>query len=52
MEKPELSDYLIDDNIASERLEILLYYLKNPTNNGKYSVEDLCEMEGKSWIQE
>jgi DNA (cytosine-5)-methyltransferase 1 len=48
VEKPELSDYLIDDNIASnERLEILRYYLKNPTNNGKYSVEDLCEMEGK-----
>lgn len=46
--KPSLSDYLIDDNVASdERLEILRYYLKNPTNNGKYSIEDLYEMEGK-----
>lgn len=48
IKKPPLSDYLIDDNIASsERLEILSYYLKNPTNNGKYTVEDIKEMEGK-----
>lgn len=48
VEKPSLSGYLIDDHIASEeRLEILRYYLNNPTNNGKYTVEDICEMEGK-----
>ena len=36
VEKPPLSDFLIDDNMATaERLEILSYYLKNPTNNGK-----------------
>ncbi len=46
--KPDLSDYLIDNKVASaERLEILEYYLKNPTNNGKYSINDLLEMEGK-----
>lgn len=48
IEKPPLDDYLIDDNVASdERLEILHYYLNNPTNNGKYSVEDIKKMEGK-----
>lgn len=48
VEKPPLTDYLIDNNIASpERLEILGYYLKNPTNNGKYTVDDLKGMEGK-----
>lgn len=48
VEKPPLSDYLIDDNVASEyRLEILSYYLNNPTNNGKYTVADIKEMEGK-----
>ena len=26
---------------------ILTYYLKNPTNNGKYAVEDLQSMNGK-----
>ncbi|MDQ9824812.1 DNA cytosine methyltransferase, partial [Acinetobacter sp. 163] len=32
VEKPSLSDFLIDDNVASlERLDILSYYLKNPT---------------------
>ena len=45
---PLLSDYLIDNHPASEeRLEILKYYLNNPTNNGKYTVEDLQKMEGK-----
>lgn len=45
---PPLSDYLIDDCLASEeRLDILRHYLLNPTNNGKYTVEDLLEMEGK-----
>lgn len=48
VEKPSLSNFLIDDNIAStERLDILSYYLKNPTNNGKYTVDDIKEMEGK-----
>ena len=48
VEKPPLSDFLIDDNVATpERLEILSYYLKNPTNNGKYTVDDIKEMEGK-----
>lgn len=45
---PALSSYLIDDHPASaERLEILKHYLSNPTNNGKYTVEDLLKMEGK-----
>lgn len=46
--KPNLMDFLIDDNLATpERLEILHYYLNNPTNNGKYSVADITQMEGK-----
>lgn len=48
VEKPPLNEYLIDNNMASEeRLEILRYYLNNATNNGKYSIADICEMEGK-----
>ena len=48
VEKPPLDAYLIDDNKASdERLEILHYYLNNPTNNGKYTVDDIRDMEGK-----
>lgn len=48
VEKPPLSDFLIDDNVATlERLEILSHYLNNPTNNGKYTVDDIKEMEGK-----
>lgn len=48
VEKPPLADFLIDNNIATEeRLEILSYYLKNTTNKGKYTVEDLKKMEGK-----
>lgn len=47
-EKPPLKNYLIDNNLAnSERLEILQYYLNNPTNKGKYTVQDLEKMEGK-----
>ena len=43
-----MTDFLIDNNTATkERLEILSYYLKNPTNNGKYVIKDLEEMEGK-----
>ncbi len=45
---PALSDYLIDNNPADEqRLEILHYYLNNPTNCGKYTVDDLRKMEGR-----
>jgi len=45
---PPLTDYFLDQIPASEeRLEILKYYLNNPTNNGKYTVTDLLEMEGK-----
>lgn len=45
--KPSLSKYLIDDKKASEeRLEILEYYLNNPTNFGKYKINDLLKMEG------
>ena len=45
---PLLSDYLIDNQpVSKERLEILKQYLNNPTNNGKYTVEDLKKMEGK-----
>lgn len=48
VENPGLSDYLIDNNVATdERLEILHHYLNNPTNNGKYSIEDILNMEGK-----
>lgn len=43
-----LSDYLIDNNLANdERLDIFKNYLKNPTNAGKYSVDDIRTMEGK-----
>lgn len=45
---PNLSDYLIDNNAASEeRLEILQHYLNNSTNLGKYTVSDIKMMEGK-----
>ena len=45
---PGLEEYLIDRIPATEeRLEILKYYLNNPTNGGKYTVEDLRQMNGK-----
>ena len=45
---PDIQNYLIDENLASEeRLEILQYYLNNPTNQGKYTVSDISQMEGK-----
>lgn len=48
VEKPGLEPFLIDDHVASEeRLEILKYYLNNPTNNGKFTVDDIKAMEGK-----
>lgn len=47
-EVPLLKDYLIDNHIASdERLEILRNYLNNPTNNGKYTIEELLMLDGK-----
>lgn len=47
-EIPPLSHYLIDNRVADdERLNILKHYLVNSTNNGKYSIDDLLEMEGK-----
>lgn len=47
-ERPPLKNYLIDNNSADEeRLEILQYYLNNPTNKGEYTVQDLEKMEGK-----
>ncbi|MEH8022996.1 DNA (cytosine-5-)-methyltransferase [Gallibacterium anatis] len=48
IEKPPLSDFLIDNNVATlERLKILSYYLKNTINNGKYTVNDIKDMEGR-----
>jgi len=48
VKKPRLKSYLIDYHLADdERLEILGYYLNNPENHGKFSVEDLQKMEGK-----
>ncbi len=45
---PQLSEYLTDSNIANdERLDILKYYLNNPVNAGKYTVDDIKSMEGK-----
>ncbi len=45
---PQLSEYLTDSNIANdERLDILKYYLNNPVNTGKYTVDDIKSMEGK-----
>lgn len=45
---PPLAQYLIDNNLADdERLSILHYYLNNPTNHGKYTVEGIRRMEGK-----
>lgn len=47
-ETPKLEEYLIDRIPATdERLEILKYYLNNPTNNGKYTIDDLRAMNGK-----
>ena len=41
------SSCLIVVILRADRLDILSYYLKNPTNNGKYTVDDIKEMEGK-----
>lgn len=46
--KPSLNSYLIDNALAdNERLNILKRYLNNPTNTGKYSIDDIKKMEGK-----
>lgn len=43
-----LTDYLVDNNLADNvRLNILKHYLNNPTNGGKYSIDDIRTMEGK-----
>ena len=48
IEKPHLKDYVVcDKEITSENLEILKRYLINSTNNGRYSIDDLKEMNGK-----
>lgn len=48
IEKQPLSDFLIDNNMATEeRLSILHYYLNNSVNQGKYTIDDLRKMEGK-----
>ena len=48
IEIPSLDDYLIDRVEASEeRLDILAHYLNNDENHGKYTVDDLRQMEGK-----
>lgn len=48
IEIPPLTGYLVDNKIANEeRLNILKHYLINPTNNGKYSLNDLLQLEGK-----
>lgn len=45
---PALSNYLIDNNLATEeRLNFLKHYLNNPTNAGRYTVNDIRTMEGK-----
>lgn len=36
-----------DMKITPENLNSFTYYLKNPTNKGKYSVDDILNMEGK-----
>lgn len=45
---PNLKDYLIDKNneISKTNLEKFAYYLKNPTNKGKYKPTDFLYEEG------
>ena len=47
VEKPHLKDYLVDLNndISDDNLTRFQYYLKNPTNQGKYIVEDFLKEE-------
>lgn len=47
VKSPPLSQYLIDDNndISEENYERFSYYLKNPTNEGKYKPTDFLDEE-------
>lgn len=48
IDKPDLQNYLIDRvKITEENFEILKKYLVNSTNCGKYTIDDLCNMNGK-----
>lgn len=42
--KLSLQKYLISKKASEERLKILEYYLNNPTNSGKYKINDLLNM--------
>lgn len=45
---PKLEKYLIDRvPISQINFDILQKYLSNPTNCGKFTIEDLCKMNGK-----
>lgn len=45
---PSLEPFLIDEHpIPDWMVEYLPHYLNNEVNAGKYSVDDLCKMEGK-----
>lgn len=46
--QPMLSEFVCcDKEITAENLQILEKYLQNSTNNGKYTVEDLRQMNNK-----
>lgn len=48
VEMQPLTDFLIDDSpISDDRRDILHHYLNNPTNQGKYTLSDIQQMEGK-----
>lgn len=48
IETPTLENFLIDrEPISNELLEILYRYLRNSTNHGKYTIDELKEMNGK-----
>lgn len=43
-----LDEYLVDNNVIwGEGLEYIKRYLENKTNEGRYTIEDLMQMEGK-----
>lgn len=48
IQQPNLRDYVFcDKSITKENLEIFERYLKNPTNQGKYTIKDLSTMNNK-----
>ena len=48
VKRTSLDSYLVDNNVMwGESLEYLKRYLENKTNEGKYTLEDLLQMEGK-----